>query len=446
MCIPPGSPICSPSTASGFRRASSPGTSLICSATSVRAWWRRQVFWKSATNLSLPTAVNQTSWRPTRGNGLWMACPTTCSRICWAVAIATPRNCPIRPGRCSETSSGGWQRVQAICDYVHHHIEFGYHHARGDRTAAEGHEERIGVCRDFAHLAVSLCRCMNIPARYCTGYLGDIGVPADPAPMDFSAWFEVFLGGTWYTFDARHNHPRIGRIVIARGRDAADVAISTIFGPAPLARFKVITDETPDLQNVPLAESRAPLVRLLPTSPSCKLYRISRRCRNVRAAPVSDPSITSRWISATGLHGPRSRCAGRAVHQGISSRRSLPFHPKAPRLFRQGPFAPARTRAGCSMPVGGSSRSVSSGKGDLSSLRGARQQGLLRRAVLFGDRRRRECKRSDEQYDARTNKTEKDPLHHNQRAAEPAVPVNACTTKIDRRIVAELVPACIGPG
>jgi transglutaminase-like putative cysteine protease len=96
---------------------------------------------------------------------------------------------------------GGWRRVQAICDYAHDRIEFGYHHARGDRTAFEGHEERRGVCRDFAHLAVALCRCMNIPARYCTGYLGDIGVPADPAPMDFSAWFEVFLDGMWLTFD-----------------------------------------------------------------------------------------------------------------------------------------------------------------------------------------------------------------------------------------------------
>ena len=140
----------------------------------------------------------------------------------------------------------GWQRVQAIADYTHERIEFGYHHARNDRTAWEGHEERIGVCRDFAHLAVTLCRCMNIPARYCTGYLGDIGVPIDPAPMDFSAWFDVFLDGQWYTFDARHNHPRIGRIVMARGRDAADVAISTAFGPAPLARFKVITDEITD--------------------------------------------------------------------------------------------------------------------------------------------------------------------------------------------------------
>lgn len=137
----------------------------------------------------------------------------------------------------------GWQRVQAICDYVHQRICFGYQYARCDRTASEGHQEQIGVCRDFAHLAVTLCRCMNIPARYCTGYLGDIGVPADPAPMDFSAWFEVFLDGRWYTFDARHNHPRIGRIVMARGRDAADVAISTTFGVAELVRFSVVTEE-----------------------------------------------------------------------------------------------------------------------------------------------------------------------------------------------------------
>ena len=135
----------------------------------------------------------------------------------------------------------GWSRVQAICDYVHNRISFGYEHARADRTAAEGHNERIGVCRDFAHLAIALCRSMNIPARYCTGYLGDIGVPPDPAPMDFSAWFEVFLDGKWYTFDARHNVPRIGRVLIARGRDAADVAIATYFGAAKLQRFNVTT-------------------------------------------------------------------------------------------------------------------------------------------------------------------------------------------------------------
>ena len=146
------------------------------------------------------------------------------------------------------TVKPGWQRVQAICDYVHDRINFGYQHARCDRTAFEGHEERIGVCRDFAHLAVTLCRCMNTPARYCTGYLGDIGVPRDPAPMDFSAWFDAFLGGRWYTFDARHNHPRIGRILIARGRDAADVAISTTFGSAQLAKFSVITEELVDAE------------------------------------------------------------------------------------------------------------------------------------------------------------------------------------------------------
>ena len=111
------------------------------------------------------------------------------------------------------------------------------------RSAVNGNQDQTGVCRDFAHLAVTLCRCMNIPARYCTGYLGDIGVPPEPEPMDFSAWFEVYLGDRWHTFDARHNTPRIGRIVMARGRDAADVAFSTTFGPNVLKRFIVRTDE-----------------------------------------------------------------------------------------------------------------------------------------------------------------------------------------------------------
>ncbi len=137
----------------------------------------------------------------------------------------------------------GWPRVQAICDYVHQRLCFGYEHARPTRTALEAQHERLGVCRDFAHLAIAFCRSMNIPARYCTGYLGDIGVPPDPAPMDFSAWIEVYLGGAWHTFDARHNQPRIGRILMARGRDAADVAISTTFGPNTLAGFKVVTEE-----------------------------------------------------------------------------------------------------------------------------------------------------------------------------------------------------------
>ncbi len=137
----------------------------------------------------------------------------------------------------------GWARVQAIVDYVHGRLTFGYHNARATRTAYEAHTEQVGVCRDFAHLAITLCRCMNIPARYCTGYLGDIGVPVLPSPMDFSAWFEVFLGGRWRTFDARHNQPRIGRILMARGRDATDAAITTAFGRADLKQFKVVTEE-----------------------------------------------------------------------------------------------------------------------------------------------------------------------------------------------------------
>jgi transglutaminase-like putative cysteine protease len=152
------------------------------------------------------------------------------SEIAWALFSNTPP---------------GWARVQAICDYVHARLQFGYEFARSTKTAWEAFNERQGVCRDFAHLAVTLCRCMNIPARYCTGYLGDIGVPPVDAPMDFSAWFEVYLGGHWHTFDARHNRPRIGRILMARGRDAADVAIITSFGPCQLARFKVVTDALP---------------------------------------------------------------------------------------------------------------------------------------------------------------------------------------------------------
>jgi transglutaminase-like putative cysteine protease len=138
----------------------------------------------------------------------------------------------------------GWARVQAICDYAHERITFGYHHARGDKSAWEAYTDRTGVCRDYAHLAIAFCRCMNIPARYCTGYMGDIGVPVVD-PMDFSAWFEVYLGGAWHTFDARNNKPRIGRILIARGRDATDVAISTSFGASRLAAFKVVAIEVP---------------------------------------------------------------------------------------------------------------------------------------------------------------------------------------------------------
>lgn len=150
------------------------------------------------------------------------------SELAWSLFGATPP---------------GWARVQAIVDYTHERITFGYSHARSTKTAWEAHEERKGVCRDFAHLAVTLCRCMSVPARYCTGYLGDIGVPYSDAPGDFSAWFEVFLDGAWRTFDARHNAPRIGRVLIARGRDATDAAITTTYGLATLSKFNIVTEQ-----------------------------------------------------------------------------------------------------------------------------------------------------------------------------------------------------------
>lgn len=140
----------------------------------------------------------------------------------------------------------GWARVQAICDWVHNHVTFGYHFADSTKSAFDVYTDGKGVCRDFSHLALTFCRCMNIPARYVTGYMGDIGVPAAPTPMDFSGWFEVYLGDRWHTFDARHNIPRIGRIVMATGRDAADVALTTNFGSATLKKFHVISDELPN--------------------------------------------------------------------------------------------------------------------------------------------------------------------------------------------------------
>jgi transglutaminase-like putative cysteine protease len=135
----------------------------------------------------------------------------------------------------------GWGRVAAILSFVNQHITFDYMRARSTRTAWEAYQEKVGVCRDFAHLALTFCRCMNIPARYCTGYMGDIGVPLVP-PMDFSGWFEVYMSGRWYTCDARHNTRRIGRILMAVGRDATDVAISNSFGHAILTGFEVISD------------------------------------------------------------------------------------------------------------------------------------------------------------------------------------------------------------
>ncbi|RBP12823.1 transglutaminase-like putative cysteine protease [Roseiarcus fermentans] len=140
-------------------------------------------------------------------------------------------------------NAGGARCMRAISDFAHEKIRFDYKQARSTRAASDSMHEGVGVCRDFAHLAIALCRCMNMPARYCTGYLGDIGVPPDVNPGDFSGWAEVFLDGRWWTLDARHNHPRIGRIVMGRGRDAADVAMSTAFGVANLKRFVVVTDE-----------------------------------------------------------------------------------------------------------------------------------------------------------------------------------------------------------
>jgi transglutaminase-like putative cysteine protease len=170
--------------------------------------------------------------------------------------ILSSRYCEV--DRLSETawslfgqSKPGWARVQAIVDFVYDHVAFGYEHARATKTAWDTFQERRGVCRDFAHLAIAFCRCMNIPARYATGYLGDIGVPKLDAPMDFSAWFEVYLGGDWYTFDARHNRPRIGRVLMARGRDATDTALTTSFGSAWLSGFQVISEEIDPNQPAP---------------------------------------------------------------------------------------------------------------------------------------------------------------------------------------------------
>ena len=137
----------------------------------------------------------------------------------------------------------GFARVMAIIEFVHNHVTFGYQHAHHMKSAHDVYAQGTGVCRDFAHLALTFCRCMNIPARYCTGYMGDIGIPPDPAPMDFSGWFQAYLSGQWHTFDARHVHPRIGRILMGAGRDAADVALTTSFGRMDLVKFVVVSDE-----------------------------------------------------------------------------------------------------------------------------------------------------------------------------------------------------------
>ena len=159
------------------------------------------------------------------------------SEIAWKLFEATPT---------------GWGRVQGVCDWVHNHVDFGYEYARPSKTAYEVYTERTGVCRDFAHLAVTFCRCLNIPARYAAGYLGDIGIPPQPLPMDFSSWFEAYLDYQWYTFDARHNVPRLGRILMSRGRDAVDTALTTSFKPVNLLKLTVWSDEVPQ---VPVASA-----------------------------------------------------------------------------------------------------------------------------------------------------------------------------------------------
>ncbi len=153
------------------------------------------------------------------------------------------------------TVPAGGRRVQAVADFVHEHLQFDYLKARATRTAWEALQEGQAVCRDFTHLTIALCRALNVPARYCNGFLGDIGVPIDPNPMDFCAWAEVFINGRWFTFDARHNEPRIGRIVLARGRDAADVPMMTTFGPHLLETFQVTAEEVPDTSSAEKREA-----------------------------------------------------------------------------------------------------------------------------------------------------------------------------------------------
>lgn len=169
----------------------------------------------------------------------------------------------------------GWQRVQAICDYVHRRLAFDLDAASPWRSASACHTEGTGVCRDFAHLAIAFCRGLNIPARYCTGYLGDIGVPTGSGPTDFGAWFQVWLGDRWHTFDARHNTPRIGRILMATGRDAVDVALSTSFGRADVTAFEVVTEECATPAKLLRFSETGPALR--PRSPAAAPRREARR-------------------------------------------------------------------------------------------------------------------------------------------------------------------------
>jgi transglutaminase-like putative cysteine protease len=185
-----------------------------------------------------------------RIDGLRLHVPSEVPPECWRYLLAS-RYCEVdRMSTIAWDLFGhtpeSWERVQAVLDWVHTNVRFGYEFAGPTKTALDVYTERRGVCRDFQHLAITLLRALNIPARYATGYLGDIGVEASPDPMDFSAWLEVYLGGGWRTVDARHNRPRIGRLLMARGRDAVDVALTTSFGTANLAGFTVWTAEVTD--------------------------------------------------------------------------------------------------------------------------------------------------------------------------------------------------------
>src|SRR3984957_2124192 len=208
-------------------------TRIVAPAGQVRLATRGQVYDSGAVDVVVPDAPQHAIQDLPEETLVFLLGSRYCetdrlSETAWALFANTPP---------------GWARVQAICDYVHNRIAFGYQHARATKTAWEAYNEQVGVCRDYAHLAIAFCRCMNIPARYCTGYLGDMGTPLPYPPGDFAAWFEVYLGGGWHTFDPRNNVPRIGRVLLARGRDACDVAMATTFGPNILESFKVWTDE-----------------------------------------------------------------------------------------------------------------------------------------------------------------------------------------------------------
>ena len=223
----------------------------------------------------------------------------------------------------------GWSRVQAICDFVHNHIVFDYQQARPTRTAWEAFNERMGVCRDYAHLAIALCRCMNIPARYCTGYLGDMGTLPPYGLMDFAAWIEVYLGGAWHTFDPRNNVPRIGRVLIARGRDATDVAIATTFGPNTLESFKVWTDEiaesVPQVNLVSQSDGATPCL-----SPSCVSSVAGRRTPD---SYEHQPSVGTRNQSAPS----QRRLSAYAIHlPGLSPAEDLRRRSPGPRRASRG--------------------------------------------------------------------------------------------------------------